>query len=105
MNGLRVTSCVSGEFVPSTWAAANHDVSISHVSTDCGCAKRMREKVLPEAGYTVFEGAWIGPDGDIILDSEVEEHHTRLMLKRQNLQAAAVRAAAKSFVNLFNGNP
>jgi Fe-S-cluster containining protein len=62
----------------------------------CGCAQRMRELVLPEAGYVLVDGVWIDhEDGDAIPDGEIENHHTRLTLKRNKLRRAALRVAAR----------
>lgn len=64
----------------------------------CGCAKRMRDHVLPEAGY-VFDAVkrqWIDhSDGDVINDEDVEAHHTRLTIKRNKLRKAATRVAIR----------
>lgn len=65
----------------------------------CGCAKRMREYVLPEAGFNLQGDRWVGPEGAEVLDSEVEEHHTKLMLKNRNLRKAAGRAAARTLLS------
>lgn len=61
----------------------------------CGCAKRMRDHVLPEAGYRLVDGAWIDDSGDSIPDAEVEAHHTRLTVKRNKLRKAAARVAIR----------
>ena len=47
----------------------------------CGCAARMRKYIMPAAGYTLVEVTWTHPTWDPILDTDVEQHHTRLTLK------------------------
>lgn len=62
----------------------------------CGCAERMREHVLPEAGYVRVGDVWIDEsDGDRIPDADVEAHHTRLTIKRNKLRKAATRVALR----------
>lgn len=64
----------------------------------CACADRMRKYVLPEAGYILdhVKRQWVDPtDGDIINDEDVEDHHTRLTVKRNKLRKAAIRVAAR----------
>lgn len=60
----------------------------------CGCAKRMRE-VLPEQGYELRRGTWVRGK-DHIRDSEIEDHHFRLVLERPDLWPAATVAAARA---------
>ena len=50
----------------------------------CGCAKRMRDQVLPRTGYTYdpLASLWTHEStGETIRDSEIEDHHTRLAAK------------------------
>ena len=66
----------------------------------CGCAKRMRTHVLPLAGYEFSEtkNSWIKGD-EVIPDSQVEKHHTKLVLQNSELFDAATIAAANAVRN------
>lgn len=53
---------------------------------------------MPEAGYKRFGDVWVGSDGDLIPADEVENHYTRLAIKRKEFRMKAARSAARALL-------
>ena len=48
----------------------------------CGCAERMRNYVLPHTGFVQDGDDWTNTQtGEVIADSDIDHHHTRLTLQ------------------------
>jgi len=45
-------------------------------------------------GYMLMDGAWRGPHGDVFVDDQLEEHHTRLTFEALRARCFALYGTA-----------